>query len=157
MFTIASSDTGEATVSPATLTFTPATWNVAQPVTVTGVSDDTVDGSQTSTITISVDDAASDDSFDAETFTTLDGIREAAADRGLRLLYMLGSTDREWDRYEMLQSLAADAWAEANPEHADRDHVLEEDVKAKRAYLQQGRDTLGFAQFLFRRVGYQDA
>jgi hypothetical protein len=34
---VTSSNTSEATVSPATLTFTPGNWNIAQPVTVTGV------------------------------------------------------------------------------------------------------------------------
>ena len=38
---VASGDTGAATVSPATLTFTTSNWNTAQPVTVTGV-DNTV-------------------------------------------------------------------------------------------------------------------
>ena len=36
---VTSGDTGAATVSPATLTFTPTTWNTAQVVTVTGVDD----------------------------------------------------------------------------------------------------------------------
>ena len=36
--TVASQGTGTATVSPATLTFTTANWNMAQPVTVTGVA-----------------------------------------------------------------------------------------------------------------------
>lgn len=65
VLTIASSDTGEATVTPASLTFTPADWNIPKVVTVTGVDDFVLDGSQTSTITISVDDAASDDLYDA--------------------------------------------------------------------------------------------
>jgi hypothetical protein len=39
-----SSDTTEGTVSPASLTFTSADWNVAQTVTVTGVDDYEVDG-----------------------------------------------------------------------------------------------------------------
>jgi hypothetical protein len=64
VFTILSSDTGEATVSPATLTFTNANWNVAQTVTITGVNDSILDGTQTSTITIRVNDALSDNSFD---------------------------------------------------------------------------------------------
>src|SRR5262245_33320214 len=62
---VASSDTGEATAAPATLTFTPANWNTAQTVTVTGVDDSVFDGDQPSTITISVDDALSDDAYDA--------------------------------------------------------------------------------------------
>ena len=43
---VSSSDTGEATVSPATLTFTEANWNTAQTVTVTGVNDTDIDGHQ---------------------------------------------------------------------------------------------------------------
>jgi hypothetical protein len=39
-------NTGEATVSPASLTFTPANWNQPQPVTVTGVDDLITDGDQ---------------------------------------------------------------------------------------------------------------
>ena len=64
VLTIGSNDTGEATVGPATLTFTPASWNGAQTVTVTGVDDTLVDGTQTTTLTVSVDDANSDDAFD---------------------------------------------------------------------------------------------
>jgi fibronectin-binding autotransporter adhesin len=41
---LSSSDTTEGTVAPTTLTFTPANWNVAQTVTVTGVNDDIDDG-----------------------------------------------------------------------------------------------------------------
>ena len=41
---LSSDDTGEGTVSAAALTFTAATWNTAQTVTVTGVNDDLDDG-----------------------------------------------------------------------------------------------------------------
>ena len=41
---LSSSDTTEGTVSPASLIFTTANWNVAQTVTVTGVDDALVDG-----------------------------------------------------------------------------------------------------------------
>ena len=41
---LSSSDTTEGTVSPASLIFTTANWNVAQTVTVTGVNDAVVDG-----------------------------------------------------------------------------------------------------------------
>jgi gliding motility-associated-like protein len=61
---LVSSNTGEATVSPASVTFTPANFNVAQTVVVTGTDDAIVDGLQNYTITVSVDDAASDDAFD---------------------------------------------------------------------------------------------
>ena len=48
-----SSDPTEGTVSQASLTFTTANWNVAQPVTVTGVNDSVEDGDQTYTIVTS--------------------------------------------------------------------------------------------------------
>ena len=63
VLSITSSDTGEATVT-STFTFTSANWDTAQTVTVTGADDDLVDGTVSSTITISVDDANSDDDFD---------------------------------------------------------------------------------------------
>ncbi|PHS08623.1 MAG: hypothetical protein COA78_12590, partial [Blastopirellula sp.] len=65
VFNLESSDTGEATIDKSTLTFTPANWNQAQTVTVTGIDDVIVDGDQNSTITISVNDATSDNAFDA--------------------------------------------------------------------------------------------
>ena len=57
-------DTGEATVDQPSLTFTSANWNAAQVVTVTGIDDDLVDGDQNSLITLSIDPANSDDTFD---------------------------------------------------------------------------------------------
>ncbi|MCP4852864.1 MAG: trypsin-like serine protease, partial [Fuerstiella sp.] len=61
---VGSSDTGEATVDKSTLTFTNANWDTAQTVTVTGVDDTDADGDQNTGITLSIDDAASDDTYD---------------------------------------------------------------------------------------------
>ncbi len=47
---LSSSDTSEGTVSPASMTFTAANWNVAQTATVTGVDDAVADGDQAYTI-----------------------------------------------------------------------------------------------------------
>ena len=47
---LSSSDTTEGTVAPSSLTFTPANWNVAQTVTVTGVDDFVQDGDVVYTI-----------------------------------------------------------------------------------------------------------
>ncbi|MDJ0522226.1 MAG: methyltransferase domain-containing protein [Planctomycetota bacterium] len=91
-----------------------------------------------------------DPNVEADMFTSLDGIRVAAAERGMRLTFMRGSTLTEWDRYEMLQARAADRWAEAHPDHPDRDEVLEERSKENEVYLRWGRDNLGFALFVFR-------
>ena len=47
------------------LTFTNANWDTPQTVTITGVDDNLVDGSISSTVTVTVDDANSDNDFDA--------------------------------------------------------------------------------------------
>jgi hypothetical protein len=69
---LTSSAATEATAAPATLTFTPANWNTPQTVTVTGVNDpaDTV-ADDTATITVSVNDATSDDKYDPITDQTV--------------------------------------------------------------------------------------
>ncbi len=61
---VVSLDTDEATVSPARLTFTPGDWDGAQTVTVTGVDDPVADGDAVTDVTITVDNAVSDDAFD---------------------------------------------------------------------------------------------
>ncbi|HYI08637.1 MAG TPA: FG-GAP-like repeat-containing protein, partial [Thermoanaerobaculia bacterium] len=72
---IASGDTGEATVSHSSLTFTPADWSVVRTVTVTGIDDalDDGDGSTTVTLTLTTIDPVyfSIDPADV-TVTTLD-------------------------------------------------------------------------------------
>jgi hypothetical protein len=50
---LTSSNTAEGTVSPPSVTFTPANWNSAQTVTVTGVDDSVADGDQAYTIVTS--------------------------------------------------------------------------------------------------------
>lgn len=57
---VTSSNTDEATVSPASLTFTPANWDQPQSVTVTGIPDSQIDGDQASTTTLQINQAASD-------------------------------------------------------------------------------------------------
>lgn len=61
---VTSSDLGEATVAPAVLTFTPTNFAVPQTVTITGVDDTVVDGPQPYVVSVSIDAAASDDTYD---------------------------------------------------------------------------------------------
>ena len=64
VISVTGGDTDEATVDESSLRFTPDTWDDAKTVTVTGVDDFVLDGDQTTSITLSVDDANSDDAFD---------------------------------------------------------------------------------------------
>ncbi|MFO0691956.1 MAG: hypothetical protein U0230_00220 [Polyangiales bacterium] len=70
VLTIASSDPGEGTGSPTTLTFTATDWMSPQSVFVTGVNDDIADGDQPYQLTVTV--ASSDAGYD--------GLLVAAAD-----------------------------------------------------------------------------
>ena len=58
LINLSDNDTGEATISASTLTFSSSNWSAAQTVTITGVDDDFADGSQTVLITISVDNSS---------------------------------------------------------------------------------------------------
>src|SRR5256885_765520 len=63
---LSSSDLTEGTVAPASLTFTPANWNTAQTVTVTGVDDFAVDGNVAYTI-VTAAATSTDASYDGHT------------------------------------------------------------------------------------------
>ena len=62
---ISDGSSDETSISPTTVTFTNSNWDTAQTVTVTGSDDDIIDGSQISTITISVVDEISDNAYDS--------------------------------------------------------------------------------------------
>jgi len=65
VFTVSSDHEADATVSPHTLRFTAADWNVPQPVTFTAVDDGVFDGARRRTVTVAVVDALSDAAFHA--------------------------------------------------------------------------------------------
>ena len=68
--TPASSDTGEGTVSPETLTFTPSNWNTQQTITVTGVGDGINDPNESYQITFTV--SSDDTNYGAITISPVD-------------------------------------------------------------------------------------
>ena len=69
---------------------------------------------------------------------------------GLTLLYVMPSRVDEWDRYESLQRRAAERYAVTHPDDPDVPEVLAEVRRSTDAYLRWGRDTLGWAMYLFR-------
>jgi len=69
---VSSSDTGEATVSPASLTFTNLDWNSPQTVTVKGVFDVEVDGSVDSSVNLAINqDSTLDNNYDSASSQTV--------------------------------------------------------------------------------------
>ncbi|MGK5092178.1 Calx-beta domain-containing protein [Deltaproteobacteria bacterium TL4] len=58
---VVTSDVTEGTVSPSSITFTPANWNANQTITVTGVNDDIADGNQNYTVQLTVNSVSTAD------------------------------------------------------------------------------------------------
>lgn len=63
IYTISSTDSAQMTVSPSTMTFTPANWNVTQIGTITTVDDLIADGNQTENLEIQLNAGLSDDCY----------------------------------------------------------------------------------------------
>ena len=84
---------------------------------------------------------------------TLHGNVEIAAKEGLTLLYAMPSRDEDWDRYELLQLRAAERHALAHPDDPDVPELLARARRGCEEYLRWGRDTLGWAIYLFRAPG----
>ncbi|HON37752.1 MAG: class I SAM-dependent methyltransferase [Pseudomonadota bacterium] len=76
---------------------------------------------------------------------------EAGERRGLDLVYTIVSSKDDWDKYEGLQWYATAEYARTHPDDPDLATVVERVEKAKAAYLRWGRDTFGWAIYLFRR------
>ena len=72
-------------------------------------------------------------------------------DLGLTLLYAIDSTLDEWDRYEALQWYAAEDYALTHPRDPDVPELLERVRQAKHDYLRWGRDSVGWALYLYRK------
>jgi hypothetical protein len=68
----------------------------------------------------------------------------------MELVHTIVSSKDDWDRYEGLQWFATDEYARTHPDDPDLTEVAERVSKAKTAYLRWGRDTLGWAIYMFR-------
>jgi SAM-dependent methyltransferase len=73
----------------------------------------------------------------------------AGEEAGLVPLLAWVSTPEEWDRYETLQWRAAARYAAAHPDDPDLAELLARVARARHEYLVWGRDTLGWALYLF--------
>ena len=76
---------------------------------------------------------------------------QTGVDLGLSFLFSVVSSDDDWDRYEGLQSQAAERYAAAHPDDPDIEDLLKTSRTNRDAYLRWGRDCLGWALYLFRK------
>jgi SAM-dependent methyltransferase len=85
-----------------------------------------------------------------DAFGTHAGNVEAGELQALELVHTFVSSKDDWDQYEGLQWYATAAYARSHPDDPDLPELLERVAKAKQAYLRWGRDTLGWAMYVFR-------
>jgi len=74
---------------------------------------------------------------------------------GLKLVYTLVSNQDDWDRYEGLQWYAAEEWASEHPDDPDVEEVLKRVQQNKENYLRWGRETFGWAIYVFKKKGFE--
>lgn len=90
------------------------------------------------------------DNLTREVFADHAGNVAIGVEEGLAPLYTMVSSDDEWDRYEALQWRAAERYAVAHPEAPDALAIRDRCRAYRDAYLRWGRDTLGWAMYLFQ-------
>jgi SAM-dependent methyltransferase len=73
-----------------------------------------------------------------------------AQQAGLKLLYSIVSDHNDWDRYEGLRLRAAELYAEENSNDPDAAEILTRQRAEHDTYIKYGRDTLGWAIYMFR-------
>ena len=76
---------------------------------------------------------------------------EISDKEGLNCLYTLVSNHDDWDHYETLQWWSTNDYVTSNPDDPDNPELLDKIKKAKKEYLLYGRDTLGWAVYVFKR------
>ena len=70
---------------------------------------------------------------------------------GLSCLYTLVSNQDDWDHYETLQWWAVDDYVRTHPDDPDNRELVKTKTREKQIYLQEGRETTGWAIYVFRK------
>jgi SAM-dependent methyltransferase len=71
--------------------------------------------------------------------------------RGLDLVHTLVSSRDDWDQYEGLQWYSTAEYARSNPDDPDVLEIVQRIAKSKSTYLRWGRETLGWAIYVFQQ------
>ena len=73
---------------------------------------------------------------------------------GLDVAYVLRASPEDWDRYEAGNWLGLLRWIEENPEHAERQQVIDHLHESQVEYFRYGREYFGWAMYLLHPVKY---
>jgi hypothetical protein len=67
---------------------------------------------------------------------------------GLPVVSVIASSEDDWDRYETLHWQAVEHWLDANADDPGAPEIRARHERAKRNYLRDQRDYLGWATFV---------
>ncbi len=87
----------------------------------------------------------------SEEYTTHANNVAIGVEQGLIPLFALVTNDDEWDQYEWWRIRAIERYAQEQPDDPDVPTLVERIRWWRDMYLRWGRDTLGFALYLFRK------
>jgi SAM-dependent methyltransferase len=77
----------------------------------------------------------------------------AGVEAGLVPMHAAVSSDDDWDEYEWKYARSIERYAREQPDDPDVPAMVERSRRWRDAYLRWGRETLGFAAYLFYRPG----
>jgi SAM-dependent methyltransferase len=78
---------------------------------------------------------------------------QAGVEAGLVPMHAVTASADEWDEYEWKYCRSIERYVREQPDDPDARAMLERSRRWRDAYLRWGRDTLGFAAYLFYRPG----
>ncbi len=73
---------------------------------------------------------------------------------GLDVAYVLRASPQDWDRYEAGNWLGLLRWIDENPQHAERQQVIDHLHESQEEYFRYGREYFGWAMYLLHPVQY---
>ena len=75
-------------------------------------------------------------------------------EEGFDVMYVVRSSHDDWDRYEASNWYGLVKWIEENPEHPERQEVIDHLHKSQDKYFKYGREHIGWAVYILTPVSY---
>ena len=81
-------------------------------------------------------------------WTTLDGTVDCFEASGLPVVYLIASSEDDWDRYEALHWQTVERWLAISGDDPEAPEIRARHERHRRTYLRHGRDLVGWAIFV---------
>jgi len=89
-----------------------------------------------------------------QTFHTEYELLQITREEGFDLEYVVRASHDDWDRYEAGKWYGLIRWIEENPDHPERQDVIDYLHKAQDEYLRYEREYLGWAMYVLNPIRY---